>query len=101
MRKGSTLRASKPRRTVKAASNWPVRPPNTASTAASFGSSVHAQMLSAHRLKPKLPVLYMTGFTRNAVVHNVMLDPGVHLIPKPFTVDQLAAKVREILDQVA
>jgi len=55
----------------------------------------------AHRLKPKLPVLYMTGFTRNAVVHNGMLDPGVHLIPKPFTVDQLAAKVREILDQVA
>jgi signal transduction histidine kinase/ActR/RegA family two-component response regulator len=51
------------------------------------------------RLKPGLPVLYMTGFTRNAVVHNGMLDPGVNFMAKPFTVDQLAAKVREALDQ--
>jgi hypothetical protein len=40
----------------------------------------------------------MTGFTRNAVVHNGMLDPGVNLMPKPFTVDQLAAKVREAIE---
>jgi CheY-like chemotaxis protein/nitrogen-specific signal transduction histidine kinase len=53
----------------------------------------------ALKLKPGLPVLYMTGFTRNAVVHNGMLDPGVNFMAKPFTVDQLAAKVREALDQ--
>jgi CheY-like chemotaxis protein len=52
----------------------------------------------ALNLKPGLPVLYMTGFTRNAVVHNGMLDPGVNFMAKPFTVDQLAAKVREALD---
>ncbi len=51
------------------------------------------------KLRPGLPVLYMTGFTRNAVVHNGMLDPGVNFMSKPFTVDQLAAKVREALDQ--
>jgi signal transduction histidine kinase/ActR/RegA family two-component response regulator len=51
------------------------------------------------KLRPGLPVLYMTGFTRNAVVHNGMLDPGVNFMAKPFTVDQLAAKVREALDQ--
>ena len=51
------------------------------------------------KLRPGLPVLYMTGFTRNAVVHNGMLDPGVNFMTKPFTVDQLAAKVREALDQ--
>jgi signal transduction histidine kinase/ActR/RegA family two-component response regulator len=52
------------------------------------------------KLKPGLPVLYMTGFTRNAVVHNGTLDPGVNFMAKPFTVDQLAAKVREALDTV-
>jgi signal transduction histidine kinase/ActR/RegA family two-component response regulator len=53
------------------------------------------------KLKPGLPVLYMTGFTRNAVVHNGMLDPGVNFMAKPFTIDQLAAKVREALDAAA
>ncbi|MGZ3399619.1 MAG: CHASE3 domain-containing protein [Caulobacteraceae bacterium] len=53
------------------------------------------------KLKPGLPVLYMTGFTRNAVVHNGMLDPGVNFMAKPFTVDQLAAKVREALEPAA
>jgi len=53
------------------------------------------------KLKPGLPVLYMTGFTRNAVVHNGMLDPGVNFMAKPFTVDQLAAKVREALEAAA
>jgi signal transduction histidine kinase/ActR/RegA family two-component response regulator len=52
----------------------------------------------ALRLKPGLPVLYMTGFTRNAVVHNGMLDPGVNFLPKPFTIDQLASKVRESIE---
>jgi CheY-like chemotaxis protein len=52
-------------------------------------------------LKPGLPVLYMTGFTRNAVVHNGMLDPGVNFMAKPFTVDQLAVKGREALAAAA
>jgi DNA-binding response OmpR family regulator len=42
-------------------------------------------------------VLFTTGYTRNAVVHNGVLDPGVSLITKPFTLEQLAAKVREVL----
>jgi CheY-like chemotaxis protein len=52
----------------------------------------------ACRRRPDLRVLFTTGYTRNAVVHNGVVDPGVQLIPKPFTMQQLALKVREILD---
>ncbi len=52
----------------------------------------------ARETRPDLKVLYTTGFTRNAVVHNGVLDPGVALIAKPFTIDQLAIKVRLVLD---
>ena len=45
----------------------------------------------------ELKVLYTTGYTRNAGVHNGVIDPGVALLPKPFTVNQLAAKVSSVL----
>ena len=46
---------------------------------------------------PELTLVDMTGFTRNAVVHNGVLDPGVNFLQKPFTSDQLASKVRGVL----
>ena len=52
----------------------------------------------ARQQRPDLPVLYTTGYTRNAIVHNGVLDPGVFFLAKPFTLDQLAAKVRQVLD---
>jgi CheY-like chemotaxis protein len=48
--------------------------------------------------RPDIKVLYTTGYTRNAVMHNGVVDPDVELIGKPFTLDQLAAKVREVLE---
>ena len=48
---------------------------------------------------PALKVLYTTGYTANAVVHGGVLDAGVNLLGKPFTLDQLAAKLRLVLDQ--
>jgi signal transduction histidine kinase len=51
----------------------------------------------AVRRQPNLRVLFTTGFTRNAVVHNGILDAGVDLLVKPFTLDQLAIKLREII----
>ena len=53
---------------------------------------------AALKLRPELKVLYTTGYTRNAVVHNGVVDKGVELIGKPFTVDELAARVRDVLD---
>ncbi len=41
---------------------------------------------------PKLKVLYTTGFSRNAVIHNGVLDQDVNFISKPFTIEQLAPK---------
>lgn len=48
--------------------------------------------------RPEIAILFTTGYTRNAVVHNGMLDAGVAFLPKPFTIAQLAWKVREVLD---
>ena len=53
----------------------------------------------ARTVRPNLKVLFTTGYTKNAIVHNGTLDPGVDLLPKPFTVDQLARKVRQVLDR--
>ena len=47
--------------------------------------------------RPGLKVLFTTGYTRNAVVHNGVLDREVALIGKPFTVTALAEKVRKVL----
>jgi CheY-like chemotaxis protein len=54
-----------------------------------------AQRLKTRR--PHLKVLYMSGYTDNVIVHHGVLDPGVTLLPKPFTADTLALKVREEL----
>ena len=45
-----------------------------------------------------LPVLYTTGYTRNAIVHQGRLDPDVHLLNKPYTQRELAQKLRELID---
>jgi signal transduction histidine kinase len=47
--------------------------------------------------RPDLRVLFMTGYTRNAIVHNGVLDPGIHLITKPFTMEELDREMRLIL----
>jgi CheY-like chemotaxis protein len=48
---------------------------------------------------PEVKVLFTSGYTENAVVHHGRLDHGVKLLNKPYRRDQLAAKVREVLDE--
>ena len=55
----------------------------------------------AQQLRPGLRVLYMTGYSRNAVVHHGRLDEGVELLEKPITQNALAARVRTVLDRSA
>ncbi len=48
-----------------------------------------------------LPVLYMSAYTEDAAVNNGILDPGTAFIEKPFGPDELAAKVRDLLESSA
>ena len=49
------------------------------------------------RRRPDLPVLFTTGYARNAIVHHGRLDPGVELLPKPFSFSELANKIHQVL----
>ena len=49
--------------------------------------------------KPSLKVLYTSGYTQNAIIHQGRLDPGVTLLSKPYRRDDLANRVREVLDK--
>ena len=49
-------------------------------------------------MRPDLKVIYMTGYTRNAIVHNGTLDAGTRLLTKPFTLEQLDRELREALE---
>ncbi|HET7156518.1 MAG TPA: CHASE3 domain-containing protein [Hyphomicrobiaceae bacterium] len=53
----------------------------------------------ALKRRPGLKVLFTTGFTRNAVIHNGALDADVHFVAKPFTLDVLATKLKDALDR--
>jgi PAS domain S-box-containing protein len=50
-------------------------------------------------LLPKMKVLYMSGYTDDAIVRHGVLEEGVNCLQKPFTLDSLARKVREVLDK--
>lgn len=64
------------------------------------GSMNGRQLAEATRaLRPAIKVLFTSGYTENAIVHHGRLDRGVHLLNKPYRRQELAAKVRKVLDE--
>jgi CheY-like chemotaxis protein len=61
-----------------------------------MGGATLAQELTARR--PELRVLYMSGYTDDAIVRHGVLEAGTHFLAKPFTAPDLTRKVREVLD---
>ena len=58
-----------------------------------------AERLKAQR--PSLKVLYISGYTDDMLAHHGVLESNVYLLPKPFSPDDLARKLREVLDEPA
>lgn len=53
----------------------------------------------ARKLRPGLKILFMTAYSRNAVVHQGRVDKDVDLLQKPITQAQLSTRIREVLDR--
>ncbi|HET8546491.1 MAG TPA: response regulator, partial [Bryobacteraceae bacterium] len=51
--------------------------------------------------RPNLKVLFVSGYTDSAIVHHGILEEGTVFLQKPFTPEQIAGKVREVLDERA
>ncbi|MGQ0762141.1 MAG: PAS domain S-box protein [Acidobacteriota bacterium] len=60
------------------------------------GRELSSRMLET---RPKLRVLFMSGYTDDAIVHQGVLEESANFIQKPFPPDSLAQKVRDVLDQ--
>jgi two-component system NtrC family sensor kinase len=53
----------------------------------------------AQQMRPGLPVLFMTGYSRNAIVHHGRLDPGILVIQKPIRPVDIAARLRQLMEK--
>lgn len=63
------------------------------------GMSGAEVVAKAREMYPGMKALFTTGYSRNAIVHHGRLDKGVHLLPKPFSFEDLAVRVRDVLDR--
>jgi CheY-like chemotaxis protein len=58
------------------------------------------QMADAVRARrPRLKVLFITGYAENAAIYNGRLEPGMHVLSKPFLMDKLTSRIRAIIEE--
>jgi len=53
----------------------------------------------ARAKRPDLKVLFITGYAQNAAISNGKLDPGMHVLSKPFAMEKLASRIRQIIEE--
>ena len=52
---------------------------------------------AARKARPDQKILFITGYAENAAITNGHLEPGMHVVSKPFAMDKLAARIRSII----
>jgi FixJ family two-component response regulator len=60
------------------------------------GRDLSSRLVKSH---PGLKTLYMSGYTANVIAHHGVIDEGVKFIQKPFSLKDLAVKVRKVIDR--
>jgi CheY-like chemotaxis protein len=53
---------------------------------------------AARAVRPDLKVLFVTGYAENAVLSHGHLDPGMHILTKPFAMEALGSRIRELIE---
>jgi len=61
-----------------------------------YGPELAKRLSSSY---PEMKVIYMTGYVEDVISHHGVLEKGVENLQKPFTINDLARKVREVLDK--
>jgi len=61
------------------------------------GMSGHELAKRVAASRPGIKILFLSGYTEDAIIHEGVLDPGTAFLQKPFTLQALARKVREVL----
>lgn len=64
-------------------------------------TSGHQLAQAAKALHPQLKVLYTSGYTRDEVMQDGALDQGIHLLAKPYSIDEMAKRVRLVIEEPA
>lgn len=84
------------------ASTDPARPGSDRTMVVGGGETILVveddNLVRAHAMRPTLKILFTSGYTQNSIVHNGKLDPGIDLLNKPYRREQLAVKIRQVLD---
>ncbi|MEN3746093.1 hypothetical protein TPR58_02855 [Sphingomonas sp. HF-S3] len=65
---------------------------------ADWGCGSNLRIGRSNRHRPDLKILFITGYAENAVLSHGHLAPGMHVLIKPFTMDDIASRIRDLIE---